>query len=65
MDRLKQLSMGISGYKSGGSLTFGERAALEDIKYNHKRLLKSQELFYKQILNNTQLIQKALIKVFK
>lgn len=51
--------------QGGGKMTLEDRIALENVKYNHKRLLKDEELYFKQLMNNSKLVQKALIKVFK
>lgn len=52
-------------FQRGGKMTLEDRIALENVKYNHKKLLKNEELYFKQLLNNSKLVQKALIKVFK
>jgi hypothetical protein len=49
----------------GGKIPLSEKIALENVKYNHKRLLKENELYYKQLMENNKLVQKALLKVFK
>lgn len=49
----------------GGRMPLNERIVLENVKFSHRKLLKRDELFYKQLLENNKLVQKALIKVFK
>lgn len=51
--------------QKGGRLTLADRITLENVKYNHKKRLKDNELFYRQLMENNKLVQKALIKVFK
>ncbi len=55
----------MSYFQKGGKMTLEDRIALENVKYNHKKLLKNEELYFKQLMNNSKLVQKALIKVFK
>jgi hypothetical protein len=55
----------MSYFQGGGRMTLEDRIALENVKYNHKKLLKNEELYFKQLMNNSKLVQKALIKVFK
>lgn len=54
---------GTQSAQKGGSLE--EKKALENLKANHKKTAKHEEEFVKQILNNSKLIERALIKVFK
>lgn len=56
---------GTPSMQKGGRIPLSEKIILENVKYNHKRLLKENELFYKQIMENNRLVQKALSKVFK
>ena len=71
MSRYNILGRAVQNYmytpsmQKGGRIPLSERIALENVKYNHKRLLKENELFYKQIMENNRLVQKALSKVFK
>ena len=69
MSRYNILGRALQNYipsmQKGGRIPLSERIALENVKYNHKRLLKENELFYKQIMENNRLVQKALSKVFK
>jgi len=55
----------MSYFQGGGRMTLEDRITLENVKYNHKKLLKNDELYFKQLMNNSKLVQKALIKVFK
>ena len=52
-------------YKSGGTLSKQDRIEIENEKSESKRKLKDTEIAFKSILNNNQMLQKALIKVFK
>ncbi|MFA6661177.1 MAG: hypothetical protein WCS62_06160 [Bacilli bacterium] len=65
LGRTVQNYMYTPSMQKGGRISLSERIALENVKYNHKRLLKENELFYKQIMENNRLVQKALSKVFK
>ena len=51
--------------KKGGSLTRAEKIEIEKLKNSHKINMKEMELAYKAILHNNEMLQKALIKVFK
>lgn len=51
--------------RSGGSLTKGERIDIENVKHKNKMELKKYELIHKQLLHSQEMLQKALIKVFK
>jgi hypothetical protein len=51
--------------KKGGSLTKQEKIEIENLKNSHKSRMKEMELAYKAILHNNEMLQKALIKVFK
>ncbi len=53
------------GMKKGGSLTKAERSELQRENAQYKQKLKELELFYKSIMHNNDMLQKALIKVFK
>jgi demethoxyubiquinone hydroxylase (CLK1/Coq7/Cat5 family) len=56
--------MGYSGYYAkGGKLSEKEAIAIE--KENNKKIEKHQDRVLKNVLNNSKLIEKALIKVFK
>ena len=50
--------------KKGGRLTVQERAYLEKIKYENKRSLDAQKLFYKQMQESNKELQKRLLKIF-
>ena len=63
--RAQRVASTMSYFQRGGKMTLEDRIALENIKYNHKKLLKNEELYFKQLMNNSKLVQKALIKVFK
>ena len=52
-------------YKSGGSLSKQDRIDLEREKARLRNAQKDIELTYKAILHNNELMQKALIKIFK
>ena len=52
-------------YARGGTLNLGERIVLENVKTYNRKVLKHEEMFYRQLLNNNKLVQAALIKVFK
>ena len=57
-------NMGYSGYYAkGGKLSEKEAIAIE--KENSKKIEKHQDRVLKSVLNNSKLIEKALIKVFK
>lgn len=67
-DRINRLAqaanMGYSGYYAkGGKLSEKEAIAIE--KENSKKIEKHQDRVLKNVLNNSKLIEKALIKVFK
>lgn len=51
--------------QKGGRIPLSEKVTLENVKYNHKRLLKNEDNFLKNILENNKMYQKAFIKVFK
>lgn len=51
--------------KKGGSLTKAERSELQRENAQYKQKLKELELFHKSIMHNNEMLQKALIKVFK
>ena len=63
--RAQRVASTMSYFQKGGKMTLEDRIALENVKYNHKKLLKNEELYFKQLMNNSKLVQKALIKVFK
>ena len=65
INRLAQAAnMGYSGYYAkGGKLSEKEAIAIE--KENNKKIEKHQDRVLKSVLNNSKLIEKALIKVFK
>lgn len=63
--RAQRVASTMSYFQRGGKMTLEDRIALENVKYNHKKLLKNDELYFKQLMNNSKLVQKALIKVFK
>lgn len=63
--RAQRVASTMSYFQGGGKMTLEDRIVLENVKYNHKRLLKNEELYFKQLMNNSKLVQKALIKVFK
>lgn len=72
MDQLKQKQMILSSAtnrlylrKSGGSLSKQDRIDLEREKARLRNTQKDIELTYKAILHNNELMQKALIKIFK
>lgn len=52
-------------FQKGGRIPFAEKAALENIKYNNKRLLEYERNYYNKILKKSELLQKAMVKVFK
>ena len=52
-------------YKSGGSLSKQDRIDLEREKARLRNAQKDIELTYKAILHNNEMMQKALIKIFK
>ena len=67
-DRISRLAqaanMGYSGYYAkGGKLSEKKAIAIE--KENSKKIEKHQDRVLKSVLNNSKLIEKALIKVFK
>lgn len=51
--------------KKGGSLSKEEKIEIENLKHRNRARMKEVELAYKAILHNNELLQKALIKVFK
>jgi len=51
--------------KKGGSLSKEDRIEIERFKAQNKSQAKSVELSFKAILHNNEMLQKALIKVFK
>lgn len=55
----------IYGFKSGGSLSRADRIAIQRDKSESQRRLKETEMAYKAIMHNNEMLQKALIKVFK
>ena len=67
--RLSNSAASIQGHRMllqrGGRIPLDEKIALENVRYNHKRLLKNQDNFLKSILENNKMYQKAFIKVFK
>ena len=72
MDQLQQKQMTLSLAtnrlylrKSGGSLSKQDRIDLEREKARLRNAQKDIELTYKAILHNNELMQKALIKIFK
>lgn len=70
LEQMKQAASGaynkyVMGMKSGGSLTKEERSELQRENAEYKMKMKELELFYKSIMHNNQMLQKALIKVFK
>lgn len=72
MDQLQQKQMALSAAtnrlylrKSGGSLSKQDRIDLEREKAKLRNTQKDIELTYKAILHNNELMQKALIKIFK
>lgn len=52
-------------YKSGGNLSKQDRIDIDNAKSESTRKLKNSELIFKSIINNNEMLQKALIKVFK
>jgi hypothetical protein len=53
------------GYKKGGSLSASEKRQLAKEKDDRTDNRKEAELTFKAILHNNEMLQKALIKVFK
>ena len=51
--------------KKGGGLTREDKIAIEREKFNNQKRLKDTEMEYKIIMHNNEMLQKALIKVFK
>ena len=60
-----QTSQALLYLKKGGGLTKDEKMEIENLKNNHKSKVKELELAYKAVLHNNEMLQKALIKVFK
>lgn len=54
-----------TSYAKGGSLAPGEYLEAVRLQTEGKRKDKELELFYKAIMHNNAMLQKALIKVFK
>jgi hypothetical protein len=50
-------------YAKGGSLK--EKQYLAELKQFHRKELREDERFFKNILKNNEIMQKSLIKVFK
>ena len=72
IDQLQQKQMSLSSAtnrlylrKSGGSLSKQDKIDLEREKARLRNTQKDIELTYKAILHNNELMQKALIKIFK
>jgi len=51
--------------KEGGKMTKKEKIDIDNNKFNNVKRLKETELTYKAIMHNNEMLQKALIKVFK
>lgn len=51
--------------QKGGRMPLYERIILENVKYNHKRLLNYELDYYQSVLKKAELLQKAMNKVFK
>ena len=51
--------------KAGGSLTKQDKMDIDDNKAENKRISKDEEMTFKAILHNNEILQKALIRVFK
>lgn len=51
--------------KKGGGLTREDKIAIDKEKFYNARRLKDTEMTYKAIMHNNEMLQKALIKVFK
>lgn len=51
--------------QKGGRMPLYERIILENVKYNHKRLLNYERDYYQSVLKKAELLQKAMNKVFK
>lgn len=51
--------------KSGGKLSKKDKMDIDNNKFNNTKRLKETELTYKAIMHNNEMLQKALIKVFK
>lgn len=51
--------------KSGGTLSKQDRIEIENAKHNNKLKEKDMELTYKAIMHNNEMLQKALLKIFK
>ena len=60
-----RMNMGLPIWAKGGSVTGADRIEMERIKSESKRKMKDQELLYKSIMHDNDILQKALIKVFK
>lgn len=52
-------------FKKGGGLTKEQKIDIDNAKFNNIKRLKETELTYKAIMHNNEMLQKALIKVFK
>lgn len=61
----QSLQLPLLGLKSGGTLSKSEKLEIEREKSEYRRRLKETELAYKAIMHNNEMLQKALIKVFK
>ena len=70
-DRISRLGQLMSAQRNmfygqkGGRIPVGERILLENVKHNNKRLLEYEHNYYKSILKKAELLQKAMVKVFK
>lgn len=51
--------------KKGATLNFKEKSELQALKQDYENKMKSIEQAYKAIMHNNEMLQKALIKVFK
>lgn len=51
--------------KKGGGLSRADKIAIDKEKFYNARRLKDTEMTYKAIMHDNEMLQKALIKVFK
>lgn len=65
MQLAAQYQQPLQSLKKGGSMSKEEKLELQREKQNAVSALKGTELIYKAILHNNEMLQKALIKVFK
>lgn len=51
--------------QKGGRIPLSEKIALENVRHKNRLTRQTEKEYYKQLLENNKLVQKAMVKVFK